>query len=60
MDNSKIDYIDVTPTWRGLVPAFVALIENGDAEGRAHAIKELYRMADAVDAINAERKAANA
>lgn len=47
--------IDVTPTWEGLVPAFLALIENGNAEGRATAVAELTRMAKAADKANAYR-----
>jgi hypothetical protein len=53
--------INLTPTWEGLVPAFIALIENGTPEGRAMAIKEITRMAQiadqAVAASNADKGA---
>jgi hypothetical protein len=49
--------IDVTPTWSGLVHAFVALIENGTAEGRATAISEIRRMAAIADEAVAAQKA---
>lgn len=48
--------IDVTPTWEGLVPAFLALIENGTPEGRAMAVKEITRMAQIADHAVAEAK----
>lgn len=48
--------VDLTPTWASLVPAFVALIENGTAEGRAVAIAEIGRMAAALDEANAAAK----
>jgi hypothetical protein len=52
--------IDITPTWAGLVPAFVALNETGTDEGRATAITEIRRMAQAADAHNATASTAPA
>ena len=49
--------IDCTPTWEGLVPAFIALIEIGTAEGRATAVKEITRMAQIADQAVAATKA---
>ena len=49
--------LNITPTWEGLVPAFLALIEEGTAEGRAMAIKELTRMAQIADQAVAASKA---
>ena len=46
-------YIDISPTWQGLLPALLAVIENGSAEGRAMARVELSRMAEAADLHNA-------
>lgn len=40
-------YIDMTPTWEGLVPALLAIYESGE---RAYALAEIYRMARAADA----------
>lgn len=51
-----IGYIDVTPTWASMVPAIIALIENGNAQGRATAIGELNRMADLADKYVAQSK----
>lgn len=51
-----IQTVNLRPTWRGLLPALVHLTQHGDAEGKAQAWKELYRLADAVDALNAENK----
>jgi len=48
--------IDMTPTWRGILPYLILGIENGTAEGRKIAIEELQRMADAADAFNASVK----
>lgn len=47
--------INVTPTWQGLVPVFVALIENGAPEGRKFAVDELRRMARIADRAVAAR-----
>lgn len=40
------EYIDVTPTWEGLVPALLAIYESGE---RQYALSEIYRMAQAAD-----------
>ena len=52
------EYIDITPTWRAIVPLLMAGIEAGSGIAR----EELYRMAELADryvaleegAINAE------
>jgi hypothetical protein len=44
--------IDLTPTWSGILPALLALLEAG-GEARATAEKELRKMADAADKWNA-------
>lgn len=49
-------YIDLTPTWAEIMPALVAVIENGTAEGVAMARKELARLAQATDEANALAK----
>lgn len=49
--------IDITPSWRGLLPYLVEVAANGtSAEGRKLAMEELYKLADLADRINAERK----
>jgi hypothetical protein len=45
--------IDITPTWRGILPLLLAGYTEGNESGRAAAIEELYRMADAADFWNA-------
>jgi len=46
-------YIDMTPTWEGILPILIAGIENGTFESRKTAIEELMRMAKLADAYNA-------
>lgn len=41
--------IDETPTWAGLMPALIAVIENGTDQGRENAVAELMRLAAAAD-----------
>jgi hypothetical protein len=53
-DKRCIGTIDLTPTWRSLIPLFVTAIEDGTPTGRAMAIEELYRLADFADAANRE------
>lgn len=51
-----IGTIDLTPTWRSLIPAFIAALQDGTPTGRKMATDELYRIADIADALVAERK----
>ena len=44
--------IDITPTWRGLLPYFFLALENGNTEGRKIAREELAKMARAADLYN--------
>jgi hypothetical protein len=50
-------YIDLTPTWEQILPALLAILENGSAEGKKIARDELRRMAQAADQWNAAAKA---
>lgn len=45
--------IDMTPTWAGLLPVLLELLERGNAEGKKTARAELARMAQAADKWNA-------
>lgn len=45
-------YIDITPTWEGLLQPLLAVMEAGTPEGHSMALKELYRMAQAADRLN--------
>lgn len=48
----QVETIDCTPTWESLIPAFVAMIENGSGKSRAFAIEELTKLARHADAAN--------
>lgn len=48
--------IDLTPTWEGILPTILVLLENGNAKGRADAKAELVRMAKLADAYNASQR----
>lgn len=50
--------VDLTPTWAAIMPAIAAVLENGTEEGRAMAREELQRAAQALDAANADARAA--
>jgi len=41
--------VDITPTWEAILPALLAVIENGNFEGRKVALEELTRMAQLAD-----------
>ena len=50
--------VDVTPTWRALIPVLVEVAVRGDSvEGRREALNALYELADFVDRANARAKA---
>jgi hypothetical protein len=49
--------IDATPTWRGILPVYLTVIEQGGENGRRIAREELARMAEAADKWNAHAKA---
>lgn len=53
--------IDMTPTWRALIPALVEVAVRGTSpEGRKEAMDALYSLADFVDNHNVEVKAMEA
>lgn len=47
MHTTKV--IDVTPTWSGILPALMMLLESPSAEARQTAKDELLRMAKLAD-----------
>ena len=49
--------LDLTPTWAGLMPALIAALQNGTAEGQTMARAQLMSLAAQADAINAADKA---
>lgn len=55
---SEQKYVDLTPTWRGLLPMLIEVAANGTSpEGRKQATDELYRLADAADKLTAINRA---
>jgi hypothetical protein len=56
--DSQRTTVDITPTWRSLMPALVEVAARGrTAEGRKTAMDELLRLADVVDRMCANAKA---
>ena len=43
--------IDLTPSWKSLVPLFVEWLHEGTASQRAIAIKHLNQMAEVMDQL---------
>jgi len=58
MSNKKLT-IDCTPTWEGILNWYLAVLEDGNREGKSIAKKELLRMAQAADSYNAWCKEVN-
>jgi hypothetical protein len=52
------EYVDITPSWSGILPLLLAAYENGSFQGKAEAIIELKRMAKLADQWVAHEKAA--
>lgn len=44
--------IDCTPTWEGILRYYIAILQDGNAEGQKAAKHELQRMAKAADQFN--------
>lgn len=51
-------FIDMTPTWAGIMPALVAALQDGTPDGRRIARAELARLAEEVDSANAAARKA--
>lgn len=49
--------VDVTPTWADVLPAYVAVLQSGNADGRKVACYEMRNMARAADHGNRCAKA---
>ena len=47
---------DLTPTWTGLMPALMLVLENGLPEGKAGVRSELMRLAEFADRMNEKTK----
>lgn len=49
--------IEITPTWRGIMPLLVELAANADsAEARKNSMDQLLKLADVIDAFNEEAR----
>ena len=48
-DMYEKETIDITPTWEGLLPALLMVLERGNAKGREEVLAELRRMAQIAD-----------
>ncbi len=48
-DGRVISTVDVTPTWSGITPALILMLENGTPKSKAYAKTELIRMARILD-----------
>ena len=44
--------IDLTPTWAEIMPALIAVLQNGTNEGQDMARAELMRLAAIADQLN--------
>ncbi len=44
--------IDLTPTWAGIMPGIISILENGSEDGRKIAREELMKLARQVDTLN--------
>ena len=42
---------DLTPTWAGLMPALMEILENGSPKGKAGVRSELMRLAEYADRV---------
>ncbi len=52
-------YIDATPSWEGILPYLITIMERGSHEGQRLAREELHRMAQLADAaVRMQREAA--
>lgn len=48
--------VDVTPTWQGILPLLIELLQNGNDAGQRTAREELAKMAKAADLYNEEQR----
>lgn len=44
-----VQYIDMTPSWEGILPYLLTIMRDGTMEGRRMAREELQRMAKLAD-----------
>lgn len=49
---TPVKTIDLTPTWAGIMPGIISILENGSEDGRKIAREELMKLARQVDTLN--------
>ena len=47
----RVDTVDITPTWTSIMPAIIAVLEDGTEEGKKMAREELMELAKNADGI---------
>ena len=52
MTAKTVKTINLTPTWKGIMPGIIEVLENGTEEGRKVARAELMRVAEQLDELN--------
>ena len=52
-----VGYVNITPTWTGLMPVLTTILERGSEEGKVAVKEELMRLARAVDGLRELNKA---
>jgi len=52
--------INLTPTWSGIMPAIIAVLENGTHQGKIIAIEQLTKMAAVADKMVEQERAEEA
>ena len=55
-EKTPIGTIDLTPTWREILPTLVLLLCNGDTKGHRTALRELNLMAEIADLFVRQEK----
>jgi hypothetical protein len=57
-ERANMKTIDLTPTWKQILPSLRVIVENASLDGKNLAWEEIARMADAADRYNQSTKAA--
>jgi hypothetical protein len=47
-----VAYVDITPSWAGLMPALIAVLQHADSDNHKEVTGELMRLARHVDQLN--------
>lgn len=55
-ERETVTYVDMTPTWEGLLPVLLEIYCKGSSKGKADILLELQRMAKAADMAVAASK----